>query len=106
MAQGAPTYDHGAVPEREAGEFFQHTLGQLYWDDDDELNKVGQLARAYDKRCKIDDVAGLLEATNAQHALAISAVYAAAEVDGVKKKILRYLGAQGTPHVPPEEQGA
>lgn len=102
MAQGEPEYNQGAYPDRSVCDFFQHTLAKSYWDDDEELEKIGTLSKAYDKQLQVDDVAGMLVATVAQHNSAIGAVYPATAVDGMRNKIFRYLGPRGTPHKPEE----
>jgi hypothetical protein len=102
MAQGEPEYDQGAYPDRSVRDFFKRTLAKSYWDDDEELEKIGTLSKAYDKQLQVDDVAGMLVATVAQHNTAIGAVYAAPAIDGMRNKICRYLGPSGTPHQPEE----
>ena len=99
MAQGQPAYGpHDGDMSVRA--YLDASLGKIYWNDAEEMAKLPRIATGYNK-LHVHDVSDLEEATDAVHNAALETLVDPAEMAGLKKQILKYLGAPGCRHVPP-----
>ena len=88
-------------PDEPVVDFLNHTYGRTFADDTAEMEKIMPIARAYKRICKVTDVEGLRECSSAQHMVALASCVDEAEVDGIRKYMLKFLGTKNNPHVPP-----
>ena len=98
---------HYAIEADESvSDFLISSYGRTFADDVAELDKITPIANAYKRICKVTDVEGLQGCTNAQHVAALAMCVDEAEVEGIRKYILKFLGSKGSVHVPPSAAGA
>ena len=101
MAQGTPSYDlPGGTPMQQA---LDATFGQVFHDDEEELEKIPLIAQAMKKVLYATEWNDLRQASSCRFELALARAVGPEEVPALMQMMCKFLGKPNHPHVPPGE---
>ena len=101
MAQGVPSYDlPGDTPMQQA---LDATFGQVFHDDEEELEKIPVIAQAIKKVLYATEWHDLRQASSCRFELALAKAVGPDEAPALMQLMCKFLGKPGCPHVPPGE---
>ena len=81
--------------------FLDATIGELFADDPDDIAKIPILVTSFKRHVKVMDMGDLIALPLSGWTVALGRALEATEVKGMLRLLLRHLGPEGRPHIPP-----